>query len=906
MNSVNEKRIQRAGIIIFLLIPILLYAKYYLNNQIPGNADLVQYFSARKHFVQCLLNGELPQWNGYLANGMPTIGNFYIISILLSFLPLKQYIYAYFIVHLFIGSYFFYRYLRECKCSYVVSMIFAVIYECSIQINGLRKSHPTIIASICLFPVIMFFVKKFIDTRENKWLCLSAVMAAVQATIGQQYSVYAVMILFVYIVVSCLCEKFTIKDLMKRGILWLGVYVGIFAYALLPNLSIMRQYKVYGSAGTSFDTFSTYSIHPVKLIQMIIPRFFGDIYQPLGNYYSSEMDIELYLGIFVLLLAVTVILLKKDKWSIKLDLACAVIAFLYASIAHIPVLNHIVHKLPLLGGFRCAGRMLFIFYFFILAMAAKGLHSLIQGELKESDLKYMKNLAKIFFTGIAVLGIVSAFLISLLMTKEQQPEYYYKLQSALILPLVFLALILIVLSIVQKKECLRWKLTSALRVRILCGAIVVITLAEILPFSLITEPTPLAQFETVHPVEEQLKENIGGYKIWDAFDNVDGAHESIISQNKSASKEIAALNAYTAYNNPLIFKYFKNLGIENNTASFNFSGLLTGSKNVKNNVIFQNDLLSMLGVRYVIDSCHVVENMGGQVYDSQCKADLVNSKENISLDFLENGVGVSTVMEGIAANTCYKVSLKIKNEHNAALTHLAVDLFGGDNYDLAPQEKQFYLTKNSNEYVAYLYSENAEQATEDIRIRILAKSNLGEVLIERCEVSRVQPRQAYQYWNTDKYGMKIYENTNAKDILYFPQKVSRLENFDDIYDNYEKYDLSNIAYGNRESMNLEDINSEAEVISRTSNTLTAKITSDADTYLCFSQNYSPNWSVEIDGKKQKPEMINGLIMGVAVPSGEHTIVFQYFDWFYVVGSVLTALTAVLLIAGLIWGHVRRQ
>ena len=901
MNSVNEKRIQRAGIIIFLLIPILMYAKYYLNNQIPGNADLVQYFSARKHFVQCLLNGELPQWNGYLANGMPTIGNFYIISILLSFFPLKQYIYAYFIVHLFIGSYFFYRYLRECKCSYVVSMIFAVIYECSIQINGLRKSHPTIIASICLFPVIMFFVKKFIDTRENKWLCLSAVMAAVQATIGQQYSVYAVMILFVYIVVSCLCEKFTIKDLMKRGILWLGVYVGIFAYALLPNLSIMRQYKAYGSAGTSFDTFSTYSIHPVKLIQMIIPRFFGDIYQPLGNYYSSEMDIELYLGIFVLFLAVAVVLFKKDKWSTKLDLACAVLAFLYACIAHIPVLNHIVHKLPLLGGFRCAGRMLFVFYFFVLTMAAKGLHFLIQDGLKEFQLVCLKRMAKTLFSGIVVLGIVSAFLISFFMSKEQQPAYYNKLQSTLLLPLVFLGLILILLSIVQKKVFLRRQLTPASRVRILCSAIIVITLAEILPFSLVTQPTPLAQFDTVHPVEEQLKEN-----IWDAFNNVDGAHESIISQNKSASKEISSINAYTAYNNPLIFRYFKNLGIDVKTASFNFSGLLTGSKNINNNVIFQNDLLSMLGVRYVIDSCHVVENAGGQVYDSQCRSDLLDSRENISLDFQENGVGVSTVMGGVTADTCYKVNLKIKNEHNAALTFLAVDLYGGDSYDLATQEKQFYLTKNSNEYVAYLYSENAELATEDIRIRILAKSNLGEVLVEKCEVSLVQPRQAYQYWNTDKYGMKIYENANAKDILYFPKRLSRLENFNDIYDNYEKYDLSDTAYGNRESKNLENINSEAEVISRTSNTLTAKITSDADTYLCYSQNYSPNWSVEIDGKEQKPEMINGLIMGVEVPSGEHTVVFKYFDWFYVIGSVLTVLTAVLLIVTFIRGRVRRQ
>lgn len=57
---------------------------------------------------------------------------------------------------------------------------------------------------------------------------------------------------------------------------------------------------MYGSSQTTYDTFRSYSLHPVKLIQMIYPEFFGEKYQAMGANYSSEMDIELYLGIFVL------------------------------------------------------------------------------------------------------------------------------------------------------------------------------------------------------------------------------------------------------------------------------------------------------------------------------------------------------------------------------------------------------------------------------------------------------------------------------------------------------------------------------------------------------------------------------------------------------------------------------
>lgn len=896
MKRDKKRKIQRVGILIFLIIPVLMYAKYYLNDQLPGGADLAQFFSAKKFFSECLMRGELPQWNGYVANGMPWTGNMYIINLLLSFLPLKQYIYAYFVLHWFIGSLFFYLYLRECKCSYIVSMAFAVIFECSIQINGLRKGHPSIITAICLFPVIIFLIKKFFNSRENKWLWFSAIAAGVQMIAAKQYSVYALIILVIYILVNCIRDKFSTKEIFQKGIIWLILFVGTAAVDLLSEFSVLSEYKQYGSTGISYDTFNTFSIHPVKLIQMVIPNFFGNIYQPLGNYYSSEMDIEMYLGIFVLLFAVSVVMIHKKKLDIKLDVACAVIAFLLAARAHIPVLNEIIFRLPVLGGFRCAGRALYLFYFFVLSLAAKGLNSMLeeQGKKKELQLLCVRKFARILFGSIVLLGVSAVFVVSITTASDKLSEHYYKIQHALFLPLVFLAIILAVVYLIRKRVYVRFLSGINCRNVVLCGAVLVITLAEILPFSLQTETLPIAQLEATNPTEELLKKDIGNDKIFDAFGDVDGAHESIISQNKSTVKEIAAINSYTAYNNPLVFKYFKNLGPNVKQAPFNFSGLLTGSQNITNNVLFQNDLLSMLGVRYLIDSDHVIENYGGKFFGSQCRTVPLASKENTSLDFLENEIGVSTLADGIVPNTCYKINLKINAEDNAALTFLAVDLFGGDNYDFASQEKQFYLTKQGSEYVAYLFSDHAEQVKEDIRIRVLAQSETKQVRIEKCEVSIVEP-QTYKYWNTDRYGNKIFENENVRDILYIPDKITEMNQFEDIYDNYEKYDLINTAYVDQKSRELDSTNATVQIISRTSNVLSAKVSSDADTYLCFSQNYSSNWTVEIDGEASKPEMVNGLIMGTVVPAGEHTVVFRYSNSWGIVGICITLFTVLSLV-----------
>lgn len=890
----DRKMMKKFGFLMLLIIPILIYLPFYINGEIPGTADFVKYVASKSYVVQCLLNGEFPQWNRYVSNGMPqaALTNFYFISDVFFLLPVREAVFLFFVFHLFVGSLFFYLYLRESGCSYLTSMVFAVIYECSIQINGMRRTHPTVIVSICLFPVIMYFIKKFFHTRQTRWFCLSAVTCAIQATSMQQYSIYANLVLVVYILMFCIHEKVRIFQIIKMGVMWVAVYVGIFAYAFFPLLSVIRGYAEYGSTSITYDDFRSYSVHPVKILQMIIPKIFGEIYMPFGVYESSEMDIELYLGIFVLVFAILTVAKYRNDWKIKIELICAVFAFAYASIAHIPFLGELVYKIPLLGGFRCAGRMLYIFYFFTFSLAAKGLDNTCKKASFAGCVKVLKRMIFIIFLGILCLGVIGGIAASFT-DPGLWDGYFSEFENRLLLPVCYSAVILIVLSLLRRKMIGKRNFTREWKRRFLCASLLVITLAEVLPFSTESQTTSLAQLESENAFVENMKESVGTYKVWDALVDISSEHTSIVTQNKGQVSGISAINVYTAYNNPLIYRYFKN--VEEEQMAFNSSALLTGSHNIRNNVMIQNDLLSMLGIKYLIDSSGVIENTNGTIFDSQCDAIPLFFGQNLTVETGEDGMGVCEVLGGVQEATCYKITIVVNKEDNNRLSYLGVDLYGGESYDPEFQQKNFTVTEQGNRYVAYLCPDSVESVTEDIRLRILAGSDAGDIRIEACEVTAVLPREAYRLWGEDVNGTKIYENVNAKDILYFPDEVKRKKSFEDIYKNCDKYQLDTKAYVDRKSRDLRKTVSTVSISSYRSNSLEAEVVSDSKTYLCFSQNYSSNWSVSIDGKEKELDMVNGLIMGVEMPAGHHTVVFTYHDVSYVIGAAITLFTVIVLL-----------
>lgn len=87
--------------------------------------------------------------------------------------------------------------------------------------------------------------------------------------------------------------------------------------------------------------------------------------------------------------------------------------------------------------------------------------------------------------------------------------------------------------------------------------IVLFTIVETNSFSTISRSTNFEVFNLKDKASQVIAQNIGNYKVWDAFPGIDGGHESFISQNSNLYKGISTINAFIPFNNPRIYKLFQ-------------------------------------------------------------------------------------------------------------------------------------------------------------------------------------------------------------------------------------------------------------------------------------------------------------------------------------------------------------
>lgn len=862
-------------------IPMLMYGKYFFTGQALGDADYVQYFSSKKMWMNSLLNGEYVMWNPYLAAGVPQnlVAGRYPISTVLSIFPLEICCNLYYIVHWCIGSVFFYLYLKESGCSRQVSYIFMIIYETSIQINGLRKGHPTILAAVCLLPVVFYLIRKYENTSKNVWIYLNALFVGFIYTRNLQIVAYLLPIVCTYYVIVLIEKKKNFFEIILLAIKWLLIFCGTIAYSFIPYVKIISNYSEFGFSQTSYDTFASYSMSPIKLIQMIVPEFFGNHIQAFGPMYSSENDIEIYIGIFVLILAIYIVIKKISDRRVWLELLCALMALVYACIAHIPVISGIVYRIPIFGGFRCSARILFLFIFFMLSLSAKGVNCIVESDNYEGELQVILKISAIVSAIVIVAGIaMRCFDLNGLYPGEVFDITLGEACKRLVKPL-FLCITIMVVSLLVKRNK-----------KALILSILGITMFEILPYSLETNPSLYNQMSMSNNQVDLIGDK--DYKVWDDTTAIDGGRIGIISQNRNALSEISSINAYIACNHPLLVKYLKNFGRDNQATPFNFTGLLTGSVESKALLAWQNDMLSMLGVRYIIDTEGFIKELNGNVIELGESEPLL-CEDNIMASRVSDTIISGTIVADIERDSVYSISFSIPQEQLDKLNWIHCDLYGGANYDYADQEKELSLLED-NSFELQLSSTNVPDDVNRIDMRILCDGDLDQINIQNISIKKNNIEYIPAYKLIGNEGVDIYENENAKPLLYSVDDVEVVDEFDDIYNIDAFYNLDDVAYlVDSTDVEVSEVDN-LSIIDRKCNVISAEITNESKTFLCYSQMYNPNWKLYVDGQEEPIKLVNGAIMGAYIPMGTHSVEFRYFDYNYIVGGVITFITVVIV------------
>lgn len=874
---------------IYFFLAFALYVKYFSRDLLVISGDGIAYSSFMIYMKRALSDGSFPLWNKYLAGGMPNIGHpdsrvLYLPTILLSWLPMKEFIYVFYALHLSVGAVFTYKYLREIKCDRPASVCISLLYMLSIHLGGYRKGHITIISCIVYLPIVLFYIERYFRTKNLKFLVLSSAVMALQFyNAFLQDVVYMDLFLAVYLIAYGIAHRIKLKTMLKHGAIWILSYAGLIMAQAIPMAQMLIEYGKHGVSGMDYGTFLSYSIHPIKLLQVIYPEIFGDPYQAFGIMYSSEMDIEIFLG-FMVALMVLFAVIRIRNIRIYISFAFMVVTLCYAMMAHIPWLANIIYRIPLINNFRVPSRILFISIFLAYTIAAVALC-----ELKHPDnsRQFSKLSIKVIIADIFI--IVSAGIAAIMINtqngfdKAQISSLYDNFKNAYLKQTFIMICGTVLIYIIHRYTQKNGKKAYIL----MCMLVAATTLIQTLPYTLVSAPASLSLLSNDDPVSKILLDDLEEYKVWDAFQSINGAHMSPIALDLGMVKEIPSINAYVSLNNPLLYRMLS----QEAKTPLNFSGLLTGSLSADKNLKLQNDLLSMLGIKYIIDSSDLVGD--GNTISAGQDIQIIYESDEFIIQNMGGDLFLYYEVFDLKPDMLYRIDISVQSNTQQ---YFYFDIYGGELYDSQAQQVDFISGPEKKHYTKYIYS--GDISAYDIFYWRLVAQPTDDIIIKDFRFTEVESminKSTYIPFYEDEQ-IKIFENTNVRDVLYIPGAVEGIDSDEDIYINQYAYDLDDISYikgAMNKRLNPDKV--KIQNIDFRYNNIKANVITQDDTFLNFSQCYYPGWRAYIDGNRTELYLVNGLIMGMNIPAGGHEIEFRYVPVGFYIGLCFTVATCAAII-----------
>jgi hypothetical protein len=841
--------------VLLLLLPIVYYFNLIVSDFLPIalNGDGMPFFNSKMFHKEAILAGEWPLWNKYIGGGKP-FTDFYPaytpIHLLLLFLPFNIYTWIYYTIHLSIGAFFTYLYLKEIGCNKISAITVALIYLFSIHL-GARKEHIAVIVSITYLPVILYFIEKFFRTQNLKFLLLISFSMAAQVYSSShiQLIMYTDITAFLYFIIlsfnfHCPVHK-TIKNLSIMSLFFLS----LIAFYLAPLLQIFFEYKNDVALGKDTEMLNFFSIHFSKLILTIFPNFWNSQHHG-GPFLSSEFDQELFVGSLGAPLIIFAAIKLHKNFYVRISLLAILLSFLYSGHLHFPYMTDIIKNIPFLNSMRAPTRLLFIFIFFSHVIFAISLSKMKDKKISLSFCNFLKY----FIFGLVLFSLLlSVFKFN--PDSIQQIGFPWKI----LLPLFIFILLFAIFA--KGKNIYP----------LICLFAAIITIYQTYPYTSITRSAKLSDFHEYNERTSAIKKEIGNYKTFFASEtHIPFYNDPLISEEKNAPNYIMSLHAYSAYSNPRIYKL---LNISPINPKLNFTEMLMFFPNSRL-LLYQNGIISMLGVKYIIDYTETLNSKHENQSETIDKNAVIFSLRNLTVSpnkEIFTPINSPVILKPF---TSYLISFDISSEAPPKLFYF--DLYSFGKMDEERHHLPFYIKRGENRYSGVMYTGDLSPSLGDnIYFRLIVQAEYP-FNINNLELGELQMSDNI-YYKEDSLlnGYPLYINTNAKNILYSPEKIINIQD-SDIYSHPNNYNFLTTSYVKYfKDMDLSNIKTEITEINFRTNNITADVFSDYPTFISFSQNYFNGWKAKINGKKTPVYMVNEVIMGIEVPAGDNEIEFYY-------------------------------
>ena len=303
---------------LLVLLGILFFADPLFSSKNFYFRDILSFhYPLRRVLIDSYARGELPLWNPFVYLGQPMLANpnymaFYPTNLMHLFLPFNYAFKLHFILHPIVAGVGLYFLQRRLGLPGVPALAGSIAYEFSGTVLSFLNLY-NIIPAVALLPWIGW---AFVGALEKNWLRRSLGLGAVltlQVIALEPLTFYCSVLLLAGLTIVPVLES---RDKIQAGgsALRAGIVAGILALGfasiqVLPTLELLPL----SSRGSGFDFkwAATWSMHPLDLVNTLVPNFFGSYFKighatSWGQSLHEGVDgylVSFFLGTCALLLA---------------------------------------------------------------------------------------------------------------------------------------------------------------------------------------------------------------------------------------------------------------------------------------------------------------------------------------------------------------------------------------------------------------------------------------------------------------------------------------------------------------------------------------------------------------------------------------------------------------------------
>ncbi|MNW40839.1 Bacterial membrane protein YfhO [compost metagenome] len=871
--------------LIFLSVVLIVYRGTINNHTLLVGGDGITYYLSKYFLVNSLASGELPFWNPFVALGTPFLADiqqtvFSPFNILYFFFDTIIGFNIFHALQLTFAGFFMFLYINEIFKKRSIGIFIGFIFAFSSMIGGNRIEHTVIITTIIFFPLILFFLERFKNTGNDKYLIFSSIGMAIHFLSGfTQIVIYFDIVFFVYYIYVCRNLKFTLKMILVKLFKWLVPYFLLCAIQLIPTLQLMGQ---SGRDKVSFEFFSVLAYDLRILLMMIFPYGYLDKFESFGAYASSGIDIEIYIGIIPFMFLIYAIIYHYKDNFIKLISGIMIGAFFFGMAPNIPLLSKFIYEIPIIGSFRVSSRILSVFLICGLILFGYTLSKL-------NEKKEIQRLIK--FSALFTIFIVSNMFV--LESTFSQPTIpieisnYYAWKGGVFFQVFMLCCVnLIGLSFLYITN------TKKYMHHAIIGILCLVTIADVGKYSLLRSTHSSDEVLSDHTplqIKKLIEDKDINYRFFALLNAPEQYNDSELKSAKFHRNLIPKAMFFNSYMTFVDQKY-KNYNIDE-TKLYPFT---------TNSLRSRNDLISMMSIQYILDAWD--QKLDNSILTNE-KGKQIFSESDISILNNESQLSVKSYPVKLEPNSAYKITIKMTLSESPQLFY--VDFYN-ETYDDPKQDGVFNnITAGTKEYSTIIYTEESV-SSKDVNFRLVSKSN-SDIQIIKVDIDKVKTIEAYnQVLNED--GIIVYENANAKPILYVPKHVQSVDSFELLYGTESTMRLDEFSYIQNldHNMDLTKVNTTITDIIKKNNSVSANVTSDKNTFINHSQLSYPGWKVYVDDKQVPIYNVNNLIQGAEVPAGNHHISFVYDPLDVKLGASISLLGVALCCYYLFYPSIRKR